>query len=185
MRFASYAQLKTLSHIKKCFNKKSLEKIIHAYVTTRLDFCNSLYYGINDRILSKLQCLQNSCARFLVNLHRYAHVTPLLKQLHWLPVKERIVFKILVMTFKCLHDPDYPSYMCDFISMNAPVHRPIRTVNSCLVNVPFTRVSYVQNTAFNHYAPLLWNRLPLHVRLAPSLSVFKTRLKTHLFRQCY
>ena len=118
-------------------------------------------------------------------MNRYDHVTPALKQLHWLPVRERIVFKILVMTFKCLHDPDYPSYLRDFISISDPEHRPIRTVNSSLINVPFTRSSYVQNTVFSHNAPLLWNHLPLHVRSSPSLPVFKARLKTHLFSQYY
>ena len=180
---ASCAQLKNLSRIKKCLDKKSLERLVHAYITTRLDFSNALYYGITDRILSKLQTVQNSCARLLVNLNRYAHVTPVLKQLHWLPVKERIIFKILVITYKCLNDPAFPSYLCDFITMNASVNRPTRTVNTFMITVPFTRLSYLQKTAFNHYAPLLWNQLPFHVRSAKSLPVFKSLLKTHLFLQ--
>ena len=108
-------------------------------------------------------------------------VTPILKQLHWLPVRQRIVFKILVITYKCLHDSEFPTYLRDFITLNAS-DRPSRTVNSCTVTVPFIRSSFVKNSAFKHYAPTLWNKLPLHVRSSSSLPVFKSRLKTHLFQ---
>jgi hypothetical protein len=179
----SYAQLKNLARIKKNFDRKSLEKLIHAFITSRLDFCNSLYFAAKNHSLSKLQILQNSCARLLVNLNRYAHVTPILNQLHWLPVKQRIVFKILVITYKCIHDVEFPSYLRDFITLNAQ-DRPTRTANSCTVTVPFTRSSFVKDSAFNHFAPTLWNNLPVHLRLSSSLPVFKSRLKTHLF-QCF
>jgi hypothetical protein len=179
--WVSYLQLKNLSRLKKYMNRKCLEKLIHAFITSRIDFCNSLYFGLNARLLSKLQILQNSCARFLCGVKRVDHITPVLKDLHWLPVEQRIVFKVLVLIFKCLYDPDFPAYLASSISLHVPRFNPARSPNTFLLDVPFTRLSYLQNTAFTHFAPLLWNRLPLHLRSIQSLSVFKSHLKTHLF----
>ena len=70
-----------------------MEVIIHALITTKLDYCNSLMYGLTKRLLSKLQSVQNSAAQIVTLSRKYNHITPLLIQLHWLPIHHRIVFK--------------------------------------------------------------------------------------------
>jgi hypothetical protein len=180
----AYAHLKNLARIKRFIDKKSLERLIHALITSLLDYCNSLFYGINESLLQKLQLVQNSCARLLTNTPRSHHITPVLKSLHWLPVRMRIVFKILLLVFKCIHhtDCDCPTYLSQFLTLHSS-DRPARTVNTLVLDVPFTRSAFIQQTLFTHFAPILWNNLPFNIRSSDALNVFKSSLKTHLFLQ--
>ena len=81
--------------------------VLHAFVTSRIDYCNGLLYGLPDREIGKLQRVQNATARLLTSCKKYDHITPVLRKLHWLPVKYRINFKILLLTFKALHGIAY------------------------------------------------------------------------------
>ena len=91
----SFYHLFNIRHIRKHLTRESTEKIIHAFITSRLDYCNSLFLGLPDNQLSKLQRVQNACARLVCNSPRFSHCSPLLHELHWLPVKQRIIFKTL------------------------------------------------------------------------------------------
>ena len=174
-----YAQLKALSKIKNCIDRQSLEMLVHAFITSRIDFCNSLYYGVNECILRKLQVLQNSCARLITDAGRRQHITPLLKRLHWLPVSMRIMFKLCVVIYKfTIHSA--PDYVSDLLSIHESV-RPLRHSNDLQLNVPFTRDHSLFNRCFIYFAPRLWNQLPASVRTATSIETFKKHLKTHLF----
>jgi len=177
-----YLQLKLLSKLKRFLDKKSLEIVIHAFISTRIDYCNSLLSGINDSCLRKLQLLQNACARLLTGSSRFDHITPVLCDLHWLPVKQRIVFKILVLTYKCFHS-SAPDYLKNLLTFYQPVRNFRR--DHLLLCQPFTRSSHVQMSAFNHIAPFYWNKLPFTIRSSPSIDIFKSRVKTHLFTEYY
>ena len=96
----SFHDLFNIRHIRKHLNLESAEKIIHAFDTSRLDYCYSLFFGLPDSQLGKLQRVQNACARLVCNSPRYSHCTPLLSELHWLPIKQRIIFKTLFITWK-------------------------------------------------------------------------------------
>ena len=174
-----YAQLRNLAKVKRFIDRASLETLIHAFITVRIDYCNSLLYGVNDNLIRKLQVLQNACARLITNVSRFDHITPVLIQLHWLPVKDRIAFKILVMTFKCIHGLS-PGYLSNLLSHHQS-SRPTRSSESLVLHVPFTRSHVLYSTSFTFVAPRLWNELPFSIRSAPSLNAFKSLLKTHLF----
>ena len=180
----AYAQLKSLSKIKCFFNDEALETIVHALITSRVDYCNSILYGLNESVLQKIQVLQNSCARLLSNASRFDHITPILIRLHWLPVKQRIVFKILVITFKCIHGLS-PSYLTEFLNRFVSSRSLMRSNDALYLTVPFTRSHALFTSSFRIVAPRLWNQLPFIVRSAQSLSVFKSRLKTHLFTTAF
>ena len=86
-----------------------------ALVSSRLDYCNSLFRGLSCFNLHKLQSIQNTLARIVTNHRKYAHVTPILKQLHWLPMKYRCMFKTATLVYKFLHSGS-PSYFQRFLS---------------------------------------------------------------------
>ena len=179
----SWFYLRNLSAIRKYLSKESTQTLVHAFVTSRLDFCNSLFYGTPASVLSKLQSIQNAAARIVTKTSKYDHITPVLHSLYWLPVQYRIYYKILLLTFKCLHSQS-ASYLSDFLVPYAP-SRNLRSCNQCLLSVPKTNLSSCGDNSFSVCAPKLWNSLPSSPRSASSLDCFKRNLKTYLFSKCY
>ena len=129
--------------------------------------------------LRRLQLVQNAAARLLTCTKKQKHITPVLASLHWLPVRFRIDFKILLLVFKSLHGLA-PPYLSEMLSTRTPA-RSLRSSNQLLFEVPRSRLKSRGDRAFSVVAPKLWNALPLHVRVADSVDCFKSRLKTHFF----
>jgi len=88
--------------------------LIQAFVSSRLDYCNSVLAGVSSQLLQKMQVIQNAAARFVTGARRRDHMTPVLRESHWLPVRQRIRFKTAVMVYKCLHSlaPSYLASHC-------------------------------------------------------------------------
>ena len=109
---AGFFYLHNICRIRKFLTQEITEKLIHAFVTSRLDYCNSLLYGLPSNLLPKLQRVQNAAARLIHRAPRFCHITPLLVDLHWLDIKSRIDFKIILLTFKAIHG-QAPAYICE------------------------------------------------------------------------
>ena len=171
--------------IRKYLDPKTTESLVHAYLTSRLDYCNSLLVGITKRNLSRLQKVQNRAARLCLGIPKYARISnlSLLQSLHWLPVSYRIDFKILLFTFKCIHDLA-PTYLTELINVRT-IGRTLRSTESVLLDVPRSNTKTFGERAFASAAPRLWNSLPVSLRSIDSLSLFKQSLKTHLFREAF
>ena len=152
---------------------------MHAFISSRLDYCNALYKGIGQQALSRLQLVQNSAARLLTGTKKREHITPVLASLHWLPVNFRIDFKILLFVFKALNGLA-PQYISDLIQIYTPA-RSLRSESQLLLVEPRTKCKTRGDRAFSVAGPRLWNTLPLHIRTAPTLECFKSRLKTHFY----
>ncbi len=180
---SSFYQLRTLVKIKSFLYFTNFERVIHAFITTRLDYCNSLYLGISQSSLKRLQMVQNAAARVLTGARKSEHITPILQSLHWLPVCYRINFKVLLLVFKSLNCLT-PSYLSDLLIDHQPT-RALRSANLRLLVVPRTRLKSRGDRAFAVAAPRLWNSLPTEIRTAPTLPIFKSRLKTFLFDLAY
>lgn len=175
----SFFKLRMISKIKPFLSQKDLDKIIHAFITSRLDYCNSIYYGAQNKVLDRLQMVQNAAARLLTSTRKFDHITPVLKSLHWLRVIFRIHFKILLFVFKSLHGLA-PSYIADLIQEQKSM-RSLRSQSQKHLVVLRSKMKSRGDRAFAVAAPKLWNSLPLYMRDLPTLSQFKSHLKTYLF----
>ena len=100
---AAYYHLKNIHCLKTFLTQKVLVTVVHAFVTSRIDYCNSLLYGISDYNANPVQRIQNSAARIVTNIRKYDHLTPVDQKLHWIPVRQRIYFKILLITYKSIN----------------------------------------------------------------------------------
>lgn len=181
-RTASLA-LRNIGRVRKYLDQSSAERLVHAFITSKLDYCNSLLYGLPAKQLSKMQRLQNSAARLVTKTKCKDHITPVLRQLHWLPVNERIVFKVLLLTFKVLNGYA-PSYLSSLLEHYVP-GRTLRSASKGLLIVPKSTTATYGDRAFSIAAPKLWNDLPVRIRNADSINQFKSLVKTHLFEKCF
>ncbi len=149
--------------------------------------CNALLGGCPASSINKLQVVQNAAARVLTRSRKYDHITPILQSLHWLPIKYCISYKILLLTYKPLNGLA-PAYLTSLLSRYNP-SRSLRSQNSGLLVVPRIEKSTKGGRAFSYLAPKLWNSLPdnggFSVWGSDTLSLFKSRLKTHLFSQAF
>ena len=148
---------------------------------SRIDYCNSLLGNYPLRVTNKLQRVQNAAARLLYKKTKRTQTTPLLKQLHWLPVIYRIKFKILLLTFKSLNNLA-PLYLKSLIRRYVPSRllRSNLSLQDTLV-VPRYRRKKHGGRSFSTVAPTLWNNLPAHIRKVKTVVTFKSLLKTHYF----
>uniref|UniRef100_A0A8P4GNX2 Reverse transcriptase domain-containing protein n=1 Tax=Dicentrarchus labrax TaxID=13489 RepID=A0A8P4GNX2_DICLA len=179
----AFFHLRNIRKNRHILSQTDAEKLIHAFVTSRLDYCNSLLSGCPNKSIKTLQLIQNAAARVLTGTRKRDHISPVLASLHWLPVKCRIEFKILLLTYKALHG-QAPSYLKELIVPYYPT-RTLRSLNAGLLVVPIVSKSRTGARAFSYQAPLLWNQLPVVVREADTLTIFKSRLKTFLFDKAY
>ena len=174
--FFAFAVLPKLGDI--ILSHDTAKTIVPTYITSRLDSCNALYYGLPKYLIDRLQLAQNSAARLVTASRRDDYITPILRRLHWLPVRYRIIFKILLLTYKALNG-QAPSYIKDLLKYRNS-GRVLRSSNEHLLDEPVAKLKTYGDRAYSVAAPKLWNKLPLDIRLSSSVTVFKTKLKTYL-----
>lgn len=178
-----FFQLRLLAKVKPFLSRQDLEKAIHAFISSRLDYCNALYVGLSQSLISRLQLIQNAAARFLTGTSRREHITPVLSSLHWLPVCFRIDFKLLLFVFYAINGLA-PSYLSEILTIRDH-GRALRSSGQLLLEVPSSRYKQWGDRSFAVAAPRLWNRLPPDIRTITDLSLFKSKLKTHFFRLAF
>jgi hypothetical protein len=160
---------------------------VHALVRAphRLDYCNGILANAPLGLLNCLQSVMRSAARLVLRLPPWASVSKLMRdQHHWLPVQERITFKLCTVAYKCIHGlaPVYLSRMCSSVA-SVPARAGLRSAASCRLLIPDTRMSTVGRRGFYYACPAAWNSLPpqLTANYSLSLTTFKKQLKTFLF----
>jgi hypothetical protein len=180
---AANFHIRNIWKIRKFLNRNAAELIVHAFVTSKLDYGNALLAGIPEYLLQKLQRVQNSAARVVTMTPRSAHITPIRKSLHWLPIRQRIIFKILLITFKALNGLA-PHYIRELLTIYKP-QRTLRSASQLKLEPVPSNLKTFGDKAFSVVAPKLWNSLPMKVKTSTSLNSFKTNLKEHLFKDAY
>ena len=123
-------------------------------------------------------CLVNTAARLITKTKKFEHISGILEQLHWLPAKKRIIYKVLLLAYKAVNGQS-PEYISELVSFYNPP-RSLRSSTQRQLISPRYSTSYAKR-AFSVAAPQLWNKLPIHIRQASSLDSFKSQLKSHLF----
>ena len=174
-----YVGIRDISKIRQYLTKDVTEKLVVAFVISKLDCNNSLLYKISKYLQDRLQLVQNNAARLVAKKRRQDHIEHIRKELHWLPVEFRIQYKINLLTFKCVNNIA-PVYLRDLLRLYEP-NRDLRSSDKGYLKGNKTR-SIAGDRAFCNAAPKLWNELPEDIRNIESLEGFKTALKTHLFQ---
>ena len=105
----AFMHLRNINSIRKMLTDAAAAQVVHSLIKSRLDSCNAILYGLPQTLIKKLQRVQNAAARVVTRSRKYDHITPILQRLHWLPIEERIKYKIVLLTLKCLHNtaPEY------------------------------------------------------------------------------
>ena len=176
----AFFHLRNIARIRDYLSLDDAKTLIHAFVFSRLDYCNAILSGLPKKSTDRLQLVQNAAARVLTKTKMREHITPVLASLHWLPVAFRIDFKILLLVYKALNGLA-PSYLSDCLPRYVP-DRLLRSSYADLLDPP-PKMNYKKygESAFCFYGPTAWNKLPLYLRQAVSVDSFKAQLKTYFF----
>ena len=183
---SAWHRLHNIGKIRHYLTVDQTKMVVHAYVTSKLDYNNILLYGISTRLSNRLQLVQNAAAKLITRKKKFDRVTPLLEELHWLPVESRIIFKMMLICFKALHGTG-PLYIKDMLTIAKPKggYSFRWSKDTLLLEQPSTRLVTYGDRSFSAAAPRLWNKLPLNIRESATVSTFITSLKTHFYKLAY
>lgn len=183
-----FYELRQLRFVRHLLSSDTAKTLVHAFISSRVDYCNSLLYGTTAHVQRRLQAVMNASARLICGLGRYDHITPALRDdLHWLPVPQRIEYKVALLVYKCLHGtgPLYLTACCTALTMADRQHQ-LRSITRGDLVQPRTRTRRVGPRSFCSAAPAVWNSLPPTLRdFSLTLGQFKKHLKHHLFITVY
>ena len=174
-----FISLRDLHPIRRFLSVDTSVVIAHALVSSRLDYGKSLFRSLSSRNATRLQYVQNALARFVTGASKYTHITSILRILHWLPIRQHIIFKTLVLVYKYL-TTGQPKYFAPYLSLYKSAMNTRRSnPKNLFLQVPHYCASIHKskvhfNNSFSYDAPKLWNDLPHDIRSAPNLSCFKT-----------
>jgi len=166
--------------------QQALLTLVRALIVSKVDYCCAVLVGVSSHLLNRLQSVLNAAARLVFSARRSEHITPLLCDLHWLRVPERIWFRLCVLTYRCLNGTA-PSYLAESICRVADVEgrRHLRSSATTALIVPPVRRSTLGDGSFPVAAPRAWNSLPPVVRSSSSLITFRRELKTFLYHSSF
>ena len=179
---ACFAALRQIRSVRRSFMQDALLMLIRSFVITKLDFYCSVLAGVSGSLMQWLQSVLNAAARLVFSMRRSQHTTPLLHELHWLKVPERIQYRLCVLAFWCLHGLA-PSYLSETLHLYTEVdaRRRLRSASTSTLVVPSTRRSTLGDRAFPVAAAHAWNSLLPSFQSTSSLASFYLHQKTRLF----
>ena len=179
----AWFNLYRISRIKKYLTDSQLKSVIQAFVISKIDQNNALLIGSPKSLTSKLQSVQNAACKLVSGIKRYDRSPPPLAELHWLPVVQRVKFKILLLCYKCINNQG-PAYLKELLVPYTPA-RSLRSASANLLEVPKSSTVTFGDRAFSIAAPRLWNQLPDHIKDCDSVNSFRSKLKTFLFKEAF
>ncbi len=169
----SFKHLKDIGRIRSLLSRKHTEMLVHAVITS-MDYCNSVLFDINKSNLHKFQKVQNAAARLVVQKRKHESISDSIKELHWLRVESRIIFKLLLLTHKSIQGRCSKNLQLPYKMFNC------RPDDYLMLQTKRCKTKYGERT-FSWAAPRLWNALPLEIRVQENTDLFKKLVKTLLF----
>jgi hypothetical protein len=181
-----FAALRQIRGIRRSVTEPVLQSLVQSLVISRLDYGGATLAGLPAVQLNRLQSVLNAAARLVFAVRKFDHVTPLLRQLHWLRVPERIDFRLATLAYKCQHNMA-PRYLVEQMQRLADMdsRRSLRSASSTALFVPRTLHRTIGDRAFSVAAARVWNGLPVTVQQSETLTIFRHRLKTEMFRRSF
>ena len=180
-----FAALCQLRRLRRYVSNDCFRSLVVALVHSRLDYGNFILVGLPAYRLRILQSILNAAARLTYDLWRYDHVSGAFAELHWLRVPERVDIKLAVMTYRSLHGSSPPYLNVLERVADIAARRRLRSSATGSVVVPAYRLATITRRSFPVAGALLWNSLQVDIKSSPSLTVFRSRLKTYLFRKSF
>lgn len=178
----AFFHLRNIGSIRRYLTSDACATLVHSLVSSRIDYCNALLVNLPACSLAKLQRVLNTAARIVSLRPKSEAITPILISLHWLPIKFRINYKVILFVFRCLHNLA-PSYLTELLQLYAP-GRDLRSSDKAILDYCTPSTKYGER-AFSVSAAVLWNNLPDEIRVLENIGCFKSKLKTHLFKAAY
>ena len=169
---SSTYKLRLINVIRTKLTKPVSEQVVNAMVTSSLYYCNSLLYGISDHQLLRIQKIQNTAARLILQMDGWSSARVMLNELHWLPRRKRISFKVLLVLYKAMHGltPDYITVLATpYVAL-----RHLRSANDNLLVVQKTQLHYGDIT-FTVASANMWNKLPAVIKPSGNVNIFKKK----------
>ena len=177
-----FAKLYQINRVRRSFDKETLELLITSLAFSKMLYCLSVWSNTTLQNIRRLQSIQNFASKIVTNSKKFDQVTPLLRELNWLPVKEQFFYRDSVLTFIC-HNDLAPQYLTSKFTKRSNIHtRNTRTRNS--LQIPLNRTVIGQRT-FSYRGAYTWNNLQNELRQSASLASFKRARKDTLLRQTF
>ena len=180
-----YYHIRRLRKICRYAGRDIAKQLMFAFVLSRLDYCNGILAGLPKSTLSTLQHVQNAAARLVLNLRPREHITEALRQLHWLPIEQRIQFKLCLLMHNIQHGR-CPNYIAQTVKATSThSSRPgLRSASTASYTTPRLR-TVMGERAFSCAGPKAWNSLPAYLHHIESTATFKRQLKTFFFNYIF
>ena len=169
-----YKLLKDIGRIRKYLTQTHTARLVHSVISSRLDYCNSLFINLDRSNIYKLQKVQNAGARLVMGKRKHDSARNLLRELHWLNIDSRIIFKMLLLVHKIIRGKCSKNIILTYKRFNC------RPNDYLILETPHYKTKYGRRT-FGYNAPRWWNVLPLYMRKEEDTDVYKKQLKTILF----
>jgi hypothetical protein len=176
---SAFSHIRLISRIRRSLTVNSCAMLVNALVFSRLDYCGSLFYGITAKLCAKLSRIIHASVRLVKGLSKFSHVSLPLRELNWLPAKQRFEKRALLLIFRAVNGA-IPDYLQNHIELQSSSTYSLRSKSNRSLVVQRCS-SRIGERAFFRYAPLLWNNLPRDIREARKMVTFVARLDAHLF----
>ena len=177
------ANLQRIKLVRPFLTKEACHTLIQGLVIFHLDYCNVIFNGLQECLLNRLQFVQNHAAKLVLGRQKFDSSREALAELHWLPIRVHIDFKVLTLVHRCLSG-DAPEYLKNLLTILQPNHEGLRSTAAVRkLLIPRTKCKTFTDRLFSIYAPRCWNALPDGLRNIDEIQTFKSKLKTHFYQQ--